>query len=64
MNHSTSLRIHEEAARRLRTEYPRDFALRALLAIDLAVRRVAARLLGLPVAHDRTVRAAHRTGRI
>lgn len=57
MNGSTSLRIHEEAARRLRTEYPRDFALRALLAIDLAVRRAAARMLAPPVVHDRTIRA-------
>jgi hypothetical protein len=45
MDVSTELRIQEMQARRARAEYAGDLLIRAVVAIDLAIRRIASRFL-------------------
>jgi len=45
MDRLTGLQNYEREARRLRAEYAKDLAVRAVVALDLAVRRVAYRVL-------------------
>ena len=47
MDYDMELQIQQRAARHLRAQYPRDLLLRAVFAMDLAVRRAASRVLSL-----------------
>ena len=43
-----NLERYEREARRLRAEYAKDLLVRAVVALDLAIRRVAHRLISTP----------------
>jgi hypothetical protein len=45
MDRLTGLSNYEREARRLRAEYAKDLAVRVVVALDLAIRRVAHRVL-------------------
>ncbi len=45
MDRLTEIRHYEREARRLRAEYAKDLTVRAVIALDLAIRRLAHRIL-------------------
>ena len=47
MKLTTQMQIHENEARRLRTEYAGDLLVRLLVELDLAIRRTASRVRSL-----------------
>jgi hypothetical protein len=51
MSHEQLLQRHEHEARRLRAVYGSDMLVRAALALDLAIRRAATRVLKLGSLH-------------
>jgi hypothetical protein len=54
---------HMNEGRRLDVEYSRDRTLRMVLALDLAIRRAAHRVLGLDYADASRPERSHATGR-
>ena len=51
MSHEQLLQLHEHEARRLRAAYGSDMLVRAVLALDLAIRRAATGVLKLGSLH-------------
>ena len=54
MNDRIESRLYEAQAQRLRAEYTRDWLVRAVVALDLAIRRAACRVLATDCAPRRT----------
>jgi hypothetical protein len=52
MSHAQLLQRHEHEARHLRAAYRSDMLVRAVLALDLAIRRAATRVLKLGSLHS------------